>query len=68
MESTDACTTPVSCLHSTVISSNPHTYAFQQEADADALLELQTVWGIGPSKAQELWDRGIRSIADLKVR
>lgn len=30
------------------------------------LMELATVWGIGPAKAQKLYDEGIRSIKDLR--
>jgi len=33
-----------------------------------ALKELQTIPGIGPSISQDLWDLGIRSIADLKKK
>lgn len=32
------------------------------------LMELATVWGIGPSKAQKLYDEGIRSIKDLRKK
>jgi DNA polymerase beta len=31
-----------------------------------ALEELETVWGIGPAKAQKLYNEGIRSIKDLR--
>jgi DNA polymerase/3'-5' exonuclease PolX len=30
------------------------------------LLEFQTIWGIGPKKAESLYDAGIHSISDLK--
>lgn len=34
----------------------------------DALRELRTIPGIGPSLAQDLYDLGIRRVADLKRR
>jgi DNA polymerase IV len=30
-----------------------------------AILEFQTVWGIGPKKAESLWDAGIRDVEEL---
>ena len=33
-----------------------------------ALKELQQIPGVGPSISQDLWDLGIRSIADLKKK
>lgn len=30
------------------------------------LTKLETVWGIGPAKAQKLYDEGIRSVKDLR--
>lgn len=32
------------------------------------LKELETVWGIGPSKAQKLYDEGVKSIKDLRKK
>lgn len=32
------------------------------------LQELETVWGVGPVKAQKLYDEGIRSVKDLRKR
>jgi DNA polymerase beta len=35
-------------------------------AKEKALEELETVWGIGPVKAQKLYEEGIRNISDLR--
>lgn len=39
----------------------------EAEFDLDGLAELQTVHGIGPKKALELWRKGFHSIAQLKT-
>lgn len=40
----------------------------QQSERTTVCGEFCTVWGIGPSKAQELWAAGLRSVGDLHSR
>lgn len=39
---------------------------FQTDPKVTALLELTLIWGVGSTKAEELFKKGFRSIADLR--
>jgi len=42
--------------------------ALKNDPKVKALMELASIWGIGPKIACQLYDRGYRSVADLRQR